>query len=98
MRSSAENANRQGDVDLHFGQLPHWLGWRLGWLGWLTWLAILEKVKHSSYRAIFFRMFHFNPLQPNAPLTSKRYILYIYSINIGPEYFKYGIYSPFVSS
>jgi len=44
----------------------------------------------------------FNPLQPNdtykrrtAPLTSKRYILYIYSTNIGPEYFKYGIYSPF---
>ena len=44
---------------------------------------------------------HFNPLKPNdrysgrtAPLTSKRYILYIYSTNIGPEYFKCGIYSP----
>ena len=32
-----------------------------------------------------------------APLTSKRYILYIYSTNIGTEYFKHGIYSPFVS-
>jgi hypothetical protein len=30
-----------------------------------------------------------------APLTSKSYILYIYSTNIGTEYFKHGIYSPF---
>jgi len=41
-----------------------------------------------------------NPLTPNdhyscrtAPLTSKRCILYIYSTNIGTEYFKHGIYS-----
>jgi len=32
-----------------------------------------------------------------APLTSKRCILYIYSTNIGTEYFKHGIYSPFIS-
>jgi len=44
------------------------------------------------------------PLTPNdpysgrtAPLTSKRYILYIYSKNTGTEYFKHGIYSPFFS-
>ena len=44
----------------------------------------------------------FNPLTHNdhyrrrtAPLTSKRCILYIYSTNIGTEYFKHGIYSPF---
>ena len=30
-----------------------------------------------------------------APLTSKRCILYIYLTNIGTEYFKHGIYSPF---
>ena len=30
-----------------------------------------------------------------APLTSKRCILYIYSTNMGTEYFKHGIYSPF---
>ena len=43
-----------------------------------------------------------NPLTPNdhyrgrtAPLTSKRCILYIYSTNIGTEYFKHGIHSPF---
>jgi len=46
-----------------------------------------------------------NPLTTNdhysgrtAPLTYKRCILYIYSKNIGTEYFKYGIYSPFFSS
>jgi hypothetical protein len=43
-----------------------------------------------------------NPLKPNdhfsgsiSPLTSKRYILYIYSTNKSTEYFKHGIYSPF---
>jgi len=30
-----------------------------------------------------------------APLTSKRYILHIYSTNTGTEYFKNYIYSPF---
>ena len=46
-----------------------------------------------------------NPLTPNhhyrgrtAPLTSKRCILYIYSTNIGNEYFKHGIYSSFFFS
>jgi hypothetical protein len=29
-----------------------------------------------------------------ASLTSKRCVLYIYSTNIGTEYFKHGIYSP----
>jgi len=45
---------------------------------------------------------YINPLTPNddyigrtAPLTPKRCILYIYSTNIGTEYFKHGIYSPF---
>jgi len=45
-----------------------------------------------------------NPLMPNdhysgrtATLTSKRCILYIYSTNIGTEYFKRGIYSSFFS-
>jgi len=32
-----------------------------------------------------------------APLTSKLCILYIYSTNIGTEYFKHGIHSPFLS-
>ena len=45
-----------------------------------------------------------NPLTLNdsysgrtTPLTSKRSILYIYSTNIGTEYFKHVIYSPFLS-
>ena len=33
----------------------------------------------------------------NAPLTSKRCILYIYSTSIGTEYFKHALYSPFFS-
>jgi len=43
----------------------------------------------------------FNTLTPNdysrhtAPLTSKHCILYIYSTNIGTEYFKHGIYCLF---
>jgi len=32
-----------------------------------------------------------------APLTSKRCILYIYSTNVGTEYFKHSLYSPFFS-
>jgi hypothetical protein len=32
-----------------------------------------------------------------APLTSKRFILYIYSTNTGTEYFKHALYAPFFS-
>ena len=32
-----------------------------------------------------------------APLTSKRYILYIYSTNVGTEYFKHALYSTLFS-
>ena len=49
-------------------------------------------------------LYIFNRLTPNdtymgrtAPLTSKRCILYIYSTNIGTEYFKHALYSPFFS-
>ena len=45
-----------------------------------------------------------NRLTPNdlymgrtAPLTSKHFILYIYSTNIGTEHFKHALYSPFFS-
>ena len=45
-----------------------------------------------------------NPSAPNdlytsrtAPLTSKGCILYIYSTNVGTEYFKHAVYSPFFS-
>ena len=51
-------------------------------------------VKHTKSENI-------NPLTPNdfymsrtAPLTSKRCILYIYSTNVGTEYFEHALYSP----
>ena len=54
----------------------------------------------SSFRAADWKL-ELNVLTPNvdysgrtAPLTSKCCILYIYSTNIGTEYFKHGIYSP----
>ena len=47
----------------------------------------------------------FNPLTPNdlyisrtEPLTSKRCILYIYSTNVGTEYFKHALYCQFFFS
>ena len=68
---------------------------------WLCLLAdqvqSVSKYNGQSYLAAS-RVHFFNPLTPNdhcsgrtAPLTSKRYILYIYSTNIGTGYFKHGI-------
>jgi len=61
-------------------------------------------IKEEFERKYILPMPGLNPLMPNdhysgrtAPLTSKRCILYIYSTNIGTEYFKRGIYSPFYS-
>ena len=52
-----------------------------------------------------FSIYTINPLTPDglyrgrtASLTSKRFILYTYSTNIGTEYFKHRIYSPFFFS
>ena len=70
-----------------------------------------EYFKHALYppffslqNAVCFIMSHINRLTPNdpymgrtAPLTSKRFILYIYSTNIGTEYFKHALYSPVFS-
>jgi hypothetical protein len=54
--------------------------------------------------SVIFSATSINRLTPNdpymgrtAPLTSKRCILYIYSTNIGTEYFKHALYSPFFS-
>ena len=61
----------------------------------------IDKCKHTPTANNYNNML-INPLTPNddysgrtAPLTSKRCILYIYSTNIGTEYFKHGTYSPF---
>jgi len=58
---------------------------------------------HGLQFIAYIKMHHMiNHLTPNdpyrgrtAPLTSKRCILYIYSTNIGTEYFKHDIYSTF---
>ena len=49
-----------------------------------------------------YNILYLNPLTPNdlymsrtALLTSKHCILYIYSTNVGTEYFKHALYSPF---
>jgi len=63
----------------------------------LTYIIIV--VLTENFYGIYNKL---HPLTPNddysgrtAPLNSKCCILYIYSINIGTEYFKHGIYSPF---
>jgi hypothetical protein len=62
----------------------------------LTKLFIQSVSTEPNYRV------EINPLTPNdlyksrtTPLTSKHSILYIYSTNIGTEYFKHALYSPF---
>ena len=64
----------------------------------MTVLDLLNLVGEDGYQSGV----HINPLTPNdpysgrtAPLTSKRCILYIYSTNIGTEYFKHHMYLPF---
>ena len=67
-------------------------------------VALVIQHAERMRRSILSSVVCLNPLTPNdnysgrtAPLTSKRCILYIYSTNIGIEYFKDGIYSPFLS-
>ena len=64
-----------------------------------------QRVSQDEYVwSLLFPRWLLNRLTPNdpymgrtAPLTSKRCILYIYSTNIGTEYFKHALYSPFFS-
>ena len=50
----------------------------------------------SACAVLFNRLTRNDPYMGRpAPLTSKRCILYIYSTNIGTEYFKHALYSPF---
>ena len=65
------------------------------WIGQTTILFTAENDRHRERNNV-------NRLTPNdpymgrtAPLTSKRWILYIYSTNIGTEYFKHALNSPF---
>ena len=63
-------------------------------------LAILLQLTRNNCNRLYIKLL--NPLTPNdpymgrtAPLTSKCCILYIYSTNIGTEYFKHALYSSF---
>ena len=68
-------------------------------------ISLLISISKLLERIIASRLTTFiNRLTPNdlymsrtTPLTSKRCILYIYSTNIGTEYFKHALYSPFFS-
>ena len=60
--------------------------------------------EYCTFKDVYCKLVMLNPLTPNdlyvsrtAPLTSKHCILYIYSTNIGTEYFKHALYSPFFS-
>jgi len=69
-------------------------------------ISFIAFIKHSSSLSFPFVLLacKFNPLTLNdhyrgrtAPLTYKRFIVYIYSTNIGTGYFKLCIYCPFFS-
>ena len=61
-------------------------------------LAILFHFLCAQYVSDISRLTPNDPyMGRTAPLTSKRLILYIYSKNIGNDYFKNALYSPFFS-
>ena len=68
----------------------------------LAYISSLKNVFLARFCCLYISLT--NRLTPNdsymgrtAPLTSKRYILYIYSTYICTEYFKHALYSPFFS-
>ena len=76
--------------------------WRMHWA---TQTSISVVSNWQVMSSLVLMVLKFIPVTPNddysgrtAPLTSKRCIVYIYSTNIGTEYFKHGIYSPFFFS
>ena len=59
---------------------------------------LMEKKVKGCWKNLLNRLTPNDPyMGRTAPLTSKRCILYIYSTNIGTEYFKHALYSPFFS-
>ena len=73
--------------------------WHISVVSWFRGHFTLHALSVDAYILKFMSI---NPLTPNdhysgraTPLTSNRCILFIYSTNIGTEYFKHGIYSPF---
>ena len=69
-----------------------------------TYYRFIKRTLDSTATALCTTRCNINRLTPNdpymgrtAPLTSKRCILYIYSTNVGTEYVKHALYSPFFS-
>ena len=58
-------------------------------------VGIIKRIYHdtrSSERQVINRLTPNDPyMGRTAPLTSKRFILYIYSTNVGTEYFKHAL-------
>jgi len=83
----------------------HWTDFCRHWGTGRLWNSLQIHICLKSVKYIENCTWTLNPLTPddhysgrNAPPTSKRCILYIYSTNIGTEYFKHGIYCPFFFS
>ena len=60
------------------------------------WLTNTTRMTHLEYTEGTSRLTPNDPyMGRTAPLNFKRCILYIFSTNIGTEYFKHALYSPF---
>jgi hypothetical protein len=78
--------------------------WQFSFIQWPAGSTRIREILEFTVKLILsFDLWNWiNPLKPNdpyrdrtAPLTYKRCILYIYSTNIGTEYFKHGMYFRF---
>ena len=92
-------------------ELAHWKVQMVGWVvSTATWRFLEQQqvadMSMATAHLVYVRRqkYDINHLKPNdhysghtAPLTPKLCILYIYSTNIGTEYVKHGIHSPFLS-
>ena len=79
--------------------------WWKSWVSLLDWHLCISDIHIYRQGTLVLTCSMFNRLTPNDPymsrtakLTSKLFILYIYSTNIGTEYFKDALYSPFFFS
>ena len=71
---------------------------RISWIS-RQWVLVFEQRLCLRFHNAVNRLTPNDPyMGRTTPLTSKRCILYIYSTNMGTEYFKHAVYSPFFFS